>query len=194
MDPELRRDHVIETTIRCIESSGLRAISLDDIADAAQVSRATIYRYFPDGRDQLISEAVTREVSRFFGQIESELEDVDELAAKFRITLMLGAKGIAENQLLQQLLSTEAEELLPELDMATTVVQGVIRSMIVEELHAGIEKGELRPDLDVGFASDYLGRMLLSCMSTAGQWDLSDPVSINDLVDRWFMAGIRISD
>ena len=45
----------------CIERWGLAKTSLEDVATEAGLSRATLYRWFAGGRDQLITETVAWE-------------------------------------------------------------------------------------------------------------------------------------
>ena len=68
--PADTRERVLEAALSCIEREGLAATSVEDVARAASVSRATIYRHFPGGREQLVTETATWEVARFFARVE----------------------------------------------------------------------------------------------------------------------------
>ena len=76
------RDRILSAALACIDTDGLAATSVEDIARAASVGRATIYRHFPGGREQIISETITWEVGRFFAGIEQSIADAPDLAAK----------------------------------------------------------------------------------------------------------------
>lgn len=54
-------DIIIDATVECFGRFGIRKTSMEDIADAAKLSRPTIYRYFPT-RKHLILEVLVREV------------------------------------------------------------------------------------------------------------------------------------
>jgi AcrR family transcriptional regulator len=54
-------DVIIEATVACFSRYGIRKTSMEDIAEAAQLSRPTLYRYFPS-RKHLIVEVLVREV------------------------------------------------------------------------------------------------------------------------------------
>jgi len=45
---------VLGATVECVARWGLSKTTLDDVARAAGVSRATVYRLFPGGRDVLV--------------------------------------------------------------------------------------------------------------------------------------------
>ena len=46
-------DRVLDATRQCIDELGLSRVTVDDIVARSGVSRATIYRLFPGGRDVL---------------------------------------------------------------------------------------------------------------------------------------------
>lgn len=60
--------------------TGLRKLSMDEVARYAKVGRATLYKYFP-GRDKLITAVVQHELTRFFadlGEAVAGYDDADE--------------------------------------------------------------------------------------------------------------------
>jgi len=58
------RDRLYAGTYDCVARFGLSKTTIDDVARASGLSRATIYRTFPGGRDQLLRETVGWEVTR----------------------------------------------------------------------------------------------------------------------------------
>jgi AcrR family transcriptional regulator len=184
------RERILEGTLRCIEVDGLGSTSIEDVARASSVSRATIYRQFPGGREQLISEAITWEVAVFFHRIEVAIADETDLAGMVAGALRAGHEALADHGLLHQLLRTEPEAVLTELAVATDVVLGVIVALIAEQLGQEIVTGRARIDLDPTEAADHLGRLFLSYLGTPGRWDLTDPESLDRLVRTQFLAGI----
>jgi AcrR family transcriptional regulator len=54
-------DAIVDASVRCFTRLGIRKTSMEDIAAEAQLSRPTIYRYFPT-RKHLIVEVLLREV------------------------------------------------------------------------------------------------------------------------------------
>lgn len=68
------RDRVLETALDLIGGDGLAALSMDELATAAGVSRATVYRLFPG------KPALFREVLRAFSPLEPVTETVARMA------------------------------------------------------------------------------------------------------------------
>jgi AcrR family transcriptional regulator len=191
--PDERRTRFYEAALACVETSGLGATSVEDVARAAGSSRATLYRVFPGGREQLITETVTWEVTRFFSRIEAAVATEPDLDAKLATGLAFGHRAIDEHALLQRLLRTEPEAVLTELSVATALVLGAITGYLVELLEAARQDGTVRADCDVPEAAEHLARLYLSYLGSPGRWDLDDRAAVDQLVGTQFLAGLRTS-
>ena len=60
------RQEIIEATYSCVARRGLAKTTVEDAAREARVSRATVYRIFPGGRDELIDAVVAWATLEFF--------------------------------------------------------------------------------------------------------------------------------
>ena len=120
------RERVLRAALDCIAQDGLAATSVEDVARRAEVGRATIYRHFPGGREQLLSETVTWEVARFFAGIEAAIADAPDLAARFEQAFVAGDRALADHALLHRLLRTEPEAIMTELATASELVAALI--------------------------------------------------------------------
>ena len=61
---------VLDAAKRCCERWGIAKVTIDDIAAEAGVSRATLYRLFPGGKDVLFEALRVRELEEFFTELE----------------------------------------------------------------------------------------------------------------------------
>ena len=52
------RQRVLRGAFECIERHGMAKTTVDDVATASGVSRATIYRIFPGGKDEVLRDTV----------------------------------------------------------------------------------------------------------------------------------------
>ncbi|MCB8945249.1 MAG: TetR/AcrR family transcriptional regulator [Ardenticatenaceae bacterium] len=53
-----KRDQIIETTCQLIELQGYHATGLNQILAESGAPKGSLYHYFPDGKDELVEEAV----------------------------------------------------------------------------------------------------------------------------------------
>jgi AcrR family transcriptional regulator len=177
---------LIEATYTCIAKWGPRRTSLEDAAKAAGVSRATLYRYFPGGRDELFEAVVAFEYDRFFERLLHAVQGAKTLETVMELGLAYAHRAIVEHEVLHLVLSTE-----PELLESTFSQKGVTtRALIAEFLLPYLELHELRQGVNPVEAADYLARMVLSYMGAAGRWDLSDPTQVQILVRDELLGGI----
>jgi AcrR family transcriptional regulator len=63
------QDRVLDAAKRCCERWGIAKVTADDIAAEAGVSRATLYRLFPGGRDVLYEALRARETEEFMARL-----------------------------------------------------------------------------------------------------------------------------
>lgn len=59
LDPQARRAQLVEIAFGLLEDRGVDTLSVEDVADAAGVSRSLVYTYFGD-RDGLVAEVYLR--------------------------------------------------------------------------------------------------------------------------------------
>jgi AcrR family transcriptional regulator len=180
------RLRIVEAALQCVARWGLAKTSLEDVATAAGLSRATVYRAFPGGRDEVISETVAHEVRLFLVRIEAAIVDDRGIANKLVHALIVGHQAIDDHQLLQQTLSTERETILAELAGAGPVMVDVITA----EFATALSTERLRPGLERSAAAEYLCRLYLSYLGSPGRIDLSDVRAVERLVATQFLAGI----
>lgn len=180
------RTRILEATLACIGRFGLGKTTMDDAARQAGVARATVYRYFPGGRDQLIGEVVTWEVGRFFARLGEAVADAPDFPTLLERGLMFAHRAVEDHDVLQMVLDTEPDRLLPQLETTTPLVLGVLRGYLAPFL----ESAPLRDGVDVDGAADWLARMVLSFIAAQGGWDLTDPESVRRLVRSQLLAGV----
>jgi AcrR family transcriptional regulator len=176
------RNRVCAGAYECIARFGLQKTTVDDVARASGVSRATIYRMFPGGRDQVLRETVGWEMNRFFASLAEAVADASDLETRLERALVFAHRAVVEHAVLQKILTTEPEALLPLMTIEQHRVLGYIVEYLRPLLVVEREARRLRAGVDVDLAADYLARMVLSLIGSPGRWDLTDPVEVQHLV------------
>lgn len=67
------RDRIVEAAAACFARFGVAKTTVEDIGAAAGLSRATVYRAFTGGRDELILTVVLRDLSAFLDHLAERL-------------------------------------------------------------------------------------------------------------------------
>lgn len=181
------RERILAATLGYVTQAGMAGTTMDAVARAAGLSRATLYRAFPGGREELLDATVTWEVARFFGRLSQAIHP-DELdtVAVLEQGLIAARDALEHHNLLQRLLREEADELVPSLGK----VMPLVITALADWFRPRLEAAELRPGVDPAEASDLIARTLLSYLGTPGRWDLRDPDQVHRLVRDHFLAGI----
>lgn len=185
--PAEPRDRVLAAVVSCAGRVGISRITVDEVAREAGVGRASVYRWFPGGREQLIDEGITREIARFLDRLSSAVADEPDLRRRLIAGLGFAHRAIEEHEVLQRLLETEPGGLLPQLQQTAPLVVAVLRDTFAEQLAAEPRR---RPDVDVHEAAEWLARLVLSFIVEQGRWDLDDPEEVARLVDTELLAGV----
>lgn len=181
------RDRVLAAVVRVAGRTGMARLTVDEVAREAGVSRASLYRWFPGGRDQLVDEGVTWEVGRFLGRMAIEAAGAPDLRSRLVRALLFAHRAIEEHEVLQRLLATEPGGLLPHLQRTAPLVLAVLREELARRV---ADEPRRRPEVDPAEAGDWLARMVLSFVVEQGRWDLDDPAEVERLVDTQLLAGI----
>lgn len=184
------RDRVLEGALVCIGRYGMAKTTVDDVARASGVSRATIYRYFPGGRDQVVADVVAWEVGRFFRRLGEAVVAAPDLATLVDEALRFAHRAVADHEVLQRVLAGEPQRLLPVLTVSSDRILPLVSGFLVPYLERERVAGRLRPGVEVERAADFLARMLLSWISAPGAWDLDEPEQTAALVRGQLLAGI----
>jgi AcrR family transcriptional regulator len=71
-------DALLDATSRLLAAHGLRRWTMEDVAERADLGRATVYRHF-GSRDELVHAALGREARRFFAAIAAAVAGLDTL-------------------------------------------------------------------------------------------------------------------
>ena len=182
------RDRILEGTYACVARYGMGKTTVEDVAREARVSRATVYRYFPGGKDQLIRETISWEVARFFTRLAVAVEGTPDFTELLVEALLFAHRAVEEHDVLQKVLQTEPERLLPQLNVDSDRIRGFIAAFLAPH----IPSDSLPPDTTVAEAADYVARMLLSFIGAQGRWDLTDRDQVRELVRTELLAGLRL--
>ena len=108
------RVRILEATFEAVADFGLSRLTMEDVAGRAGCSRQTLYRYFRTKEDLVVA-LVLREEERFLDGVRAAFaahEDVEEAVREAIAFVLTSAR---EHPLLDRLLRTDPDALLPAL-------------------------------------------------------------------------------
>ena len=110
---ERHRRQLIDGALSCLEQRGLAATTVDDIAHAGGCSRATVYRVFPGGRDQVLAAVVASETSSLLSAVSAAVATAGTLGDVVVAGVLGAGRWLAGHRALGRLLGSEPEAVLP---------------------------------------------------------------------------------
>ena len=139
-DPMSQR--ILDAALALAAASGLRHLTMDDVAARAGVGRMTVYRRF-GSRQQLTDALAVRECRRCLNEIGAALDPskpIDERAADLFLATL---RVIREHPLLERLARVEPEALLYELNRDGSAVFRLVRDFLVTQIRLAQASDEL---------------------------------------------------
>lgn len=165
------RQRIIDAAEACLDRQGLGKTTVEDVAAAAQVSRATVYRHFAH-RDDLMLQVLLRDLDR---SLERPLDDFLEgvrtpeaLAQAIVDSAGYLLATIRTTPRLQLLLRTEGRGVADTIRGSSAALIRESADDLRPYFEAAQERGLLRPGLDLDDAAEWILRAILSLLTVDG--------------------------
>jgi AcrR family transcriptional regulator len=159
-------ERILGAAFQQAEDFGLRRFTIDEVARRVGVSRVTVYRYFPK-KDALLNALLMRELRRFLTKVDAVLAAQPTPDAKLVEGLVFCLDFLRGHRVLNRLLRTEPELILPLLTVKAGDVLAAARGWIAGHIRAEIAAGRLAlPDQDVDGVAELIARNVLSLVLT----------------------------
>jgi AcrR family transcriptional regulator len=178
---------LVEAMLDCIARWGLAKTTADDIARAAGVSRATLYRAFPGGKDVAFDALVRHETGRFFRTVSQPLDAATSVEDLVVTGIVEAARFLSGHEALAYVLAHEPERVLPAftfdrlertLALATAFTAPHLRRFIGDDATAAAR-------------AEWLVRILLSyAMNPAPALDLTDEASVRRFTTTYLLPAL----
>jgi AcrR family transcriptional regulator len=183
------RARILEAATECFRQLGIAKSTMHDVARVADLSRGTVYRYFPDRR-ALIDATVSQLAQQYYDEAQRAMDPLPTLSDQ------IGAFGevFAATFTRNRFASTVSDDLELFRIMASDV-DGALRRMTAFLLPYVVDakdRGELAPDVDEHEGSELLARVLMSLtvMPTSTAFDVERPATVRAYLERYAIAGL----
>jgi AcrR family transcriptional regulator len=197
--PDARMQELLDAALQVFARKGYRTARLDDVAEAAGVTKGAIYHYF-DTKEALLLGVIQHYEALAFGRAEEALRD-DRLPAATRIRSLVrkvfaGRGEDTSHELLTLLVRGVAHEVPRVHDRWLRDGPARLWTLIQELVEEGKARGEFRPDAD----GEVGARLLVSGLMLQLMWQRHAPtvpglaLDFDRLIDsgvELFLASLR---
>jgi len=167
--------------------NGTHKTTVDDIAREAGISRATLYRTFPGGKDSVLDAVVETEVARFFSDLAVAMGEAHDLQDVLVAGIVAAARRLSGHEALRYLVDHEPEVILPHLAFGA-----LDRLLLAASAFAAPFFGRwLEPD-QAARAAEWAVRIVVSYLSCPKEGiDLTKQDETRHLVVTFVIPGIQ---
>lgn len=166
-DNHAARERLIDAATECFMRYGVVKTTVEDVAASANVSRATVYRYF-SGREELILGVLMRSGGRFLEELSHLVDDADDLGKGIVDGVLHTMGAIRRDTSLALLFAPEAVGLTTSVAGASDALFALTTQFLHPRFEAAKAEGTLRAGLDLDDAAEWTVRTILSLVTVAG--------------------------
>lgn len=177
------RERIMAAGLAVAEANGLTRLSMGDVAKQAGVSRQTVYKYF-SSKEALIAAVVEHEAATLIATVVTAAQAQDDPAAAMEAALVAALRGTRDHPLLDRLLRTEPEMLLPLLTGRDSAVMNQVRE--ITQMVIGLRLPDLDP-AELHRYADIVARLLISFAINP---PAEEPEALAASVTQFFTLGV----
>ena len=175
---------VLDAAKSCSLKWGARKVTIDDIAAEAGVSRATLYRMFPGGKDVLFDALRVRELEDFFTRMSADIDGHDDLEALLVRMVVAATRELRTDEHLALMLAAEPGEVLGQL-----TVEGIPRILRVASVFLVPLVEQYLPREEATKVVELLSRLVISYfLAPSDIVDFGDASSAREFIHTFLPA------
>jgi AcrR family transcriptional regulator len=175
---------VLEAVKTCCERWGMQKVTIDDIAKASGVSRATLYRIFPGGRDVVFEASRVYELDHFFTKLLDKIGSAHTLEDLLVSTITCAIQELRNDEHLAIMLAAEPGEVVSEM-----TVEGLPRIIRVATAYLVPFVDPFLPRTEGRALIDIVARLVISYFLVPSDLvDLADEASARAFIAPYLPA------
>jgi len=181
------RVRVIDGTLACLARHGTAKTTVDDIARQSGVSRATVYRAFPGGREEILRAVVDTEAARLFSALGVRLGTAGDLTEALVGGIVEASVRLRDHAALHFLVAHEPGIVLGHLAFADSD-----RLLATASRFTAPFLARWMPPAEAERVAEWAARIVLSyAISPSDRTDLCDADQARRLVTTFMLPGIE---
>lgn len=180
---------VLDAAKACCDRWGFDKVTVDDIANESGVSRATLYRLFPGGKDVLFEAPRVRELEDFFTRLTGHVEGAADLEDLLVRTVVAATRDLRDDAHLALMLASAPGDTLGQL-----TVEGLPRIMRVATVFLVPLVDPYLPRRESARLVELLSRLVISYFLAPSDFvDLGDAESARPFLTTFILPAFQTS-
>ena len=164
---------VLDATKFAIEKWGVSRFTVADVCDLANVSRATVYRMFPGGKEVLLEALHVRSLDEFFTTLLARAEGAKSLEDLLVRCIVSATTELRNDQHLAMMLATE-----PGTTLMQFTIDGLSRIVRVAASYLAPLVADFLPKREADALVEVLARLVISYFLTpSDRFDFTNEAS-----------------
>lgn len=158
------QQRLLDAAEKCFAQFGLTKTTMEDVAQSAGMSRATVYRYFKN-RDELLLGVVEREANRTAKDLKIKLASITDPGEYIIEGIVQSLVEIPKRPALAMLFGPDAVGLTSRLVLSSGRLAEIGLSLLIPVIEPAREKGVLNDNIDFDVMIEWIFRILSSYLT-----------------------------
>ncbi len=181
-DEDATNQKILDSARSLYIEFGLRRTTMEDVAKRAGMGRATLYRRFSE-KDQLFKAVILRDLQRQIVMVEQHIEEMTSaldglLEAFIKFALLMNS-----NELLQRLLKSEPDHVLPYLTTDFEVIMTFACQYLSMQIERGQQYGHIKKVPSMMLSEMFMRLTQSLMLSPKGVINPGDEASLRTFAD-----------
>jgi AcrR family transcriptional regulator len=160
------RERIVAAAESCFAQYGVAKTTVEDVAELAGSSRATVYRHFPGGRDEIILAALLSSAQEFIPQIPARLRTARSVGDAIVELIASAVSWVRSEPWRESLLTTPLSRAIDPADAAAPYL--LCAAFIEPYFNAARDAGLVRAQVDLDDAVEFVVRTIHSLLVVPG--------------------------
>ena len=170
---------VLDATKLAIEKWGVSRFTVSDVCDLANVSRATVYRMFPGGKEVLLEALHVRSLDEFFTTLLARADGAKSLEDLLVRCIVSATTELRNDQHLAMMLATE-----PGTTLMQFTIDGLSRIVRVAASYLAPLVADFLPKREADALVEVLARLVISYFLTPSEhFDFTSELSVKKFLN-----------
>ena len=162
------RERLLDAAEGCLAQFGPQKTSMEDVARAAGMSRATVYRYF-ENRDALLLGVASRQASDLAGEAIQYLGNFNTISDWLVEGLLFTLREIPQRPVFASLVTSLDSSAASKLLLGSTGMIQIGVNVLRPMFATAKEQGLLRDDVNIDMLIEWLLRVLWTYLNAPSQ-------------------------